>query len=268
MREWKGKVAVVTGGGSGIGQGLCRALAGDGLRVVVADVEAERAEATRAEIVSRGAEAIAVRTDVTRRADLEALAQQARSAFGAVHVVCNNAGVATGGDVLAATEAEWRWLLDVNVMGVVQGCQVFAPLLVAQGEGHILNTGSIGSFLASPELCAYTTSKAAVASFTSALREYCEPKGVGVTLLCPGPVATRLATSDRLRPGPHEQFRGSAHVLDPVMEMGMEPDQVGALALRGMRENAEYVFTHGEYVSMIESRFARVLRAAPQSGGG
>jgi NAD(P)-dependent dehydrogenase (short-subunit alcohol dehydrogenase family) len=268
MREWKGKVAVVTGGGSGIGQGLCRALAGDGLRVVVADVEAERAEATRAELVSRGAEAIAVRTDVTRRADLEALASQARSAFGAVHVVCNNAGVATGGDLLTGTEAEWRWVLDVNVMGVVQGCQVFAPLLVAQGEGHILNTGSIGSFLASPELCAYTTSKAAVASFTSALREYCAPKGVGVTLLCPGPVATRLATSDRLRPGPREQFRGSAHVLDPVMEMGMEPDQVGALALRGMRENAEYVFTHPEYASMIESRFAPVLRAAAQSAGG
>ena len=266
MQDLKGKVAVVTGGGSGIGRGLCRALAAEGMRVVVADLEAERAEATRDGLREQGAQAIAVRTDVTRRAEIEALADEARRAFGGVHVVCNNAGVATGGDLLASSEAEWRWLLDVNVMGVVQGSQHFAPLLIAQREGHILNTGSLGSFLPSPELNAYTTTKAAVASYTAALREYCEPHGVGVTLLCPGPVATRLANSDRLRPGPREDFRGSAHVLDPVMQMGMEPDRVAAFALRGIRENAEYVFTHAEYESAIASRFARVLRAAGQTG--
>jgi NAD(P)-dependent dehydrogenase (short-subunit alcohol dehydrogenase family) len=266
MQDLGGKVAVVTGGGSGIGAGLCRVLAGEGMRVVVADVELGRAQATRDGLHARGAEAIAVRTDVTKRAEIESLADETRRAFGGVHVVCNNAGVATGGDVLAATESEWRWVLDVNVMGVVNGSQVFAPLLVAQGEGHILNTGSLGSFLPSPELNAYTTSKAAVASYTAALREYCEPKGVGVTLLCPGPVATRLATSDRLRPGPHDAFRGSAHVLDPVMEMGIEPEACAALALKGIRANAEYVFTHAEYEPMIRARFERVLRAAGKVG--
>jgi NAD(P)-dependent dehydrogenase (short-subunit alcohol dehydrogenase family) len=256
---------VVTGGGSGIGRGLCRALAAEGMQVVVADLEPEPADRTRDELLAKGARAIAVRTDVTRRAELEALAEAARRAFGGVHLLCNNAGVATGGDLLAASESEWRWVLDVNLLGVVRGSQVFAPLLLAQREGHILNTGSLGSFLASPELNAYTTSKAAVASFTEALREYCEPQGVGVTLLCPGPVATRLADSDRLRPGPREAFRGSAHVLDPVMRLGMDPDQVGRLAVQGIRENADTVFTHGEYEGLISTRFARVLRAAARA---
>jgi NAD(P)-dependent dehydrogenase (short-subunit alcohol dehydrogenase family) len=267
MKDLAGKVAVVTGAGSGIGRGLCRAFADEGMHVVAADIDAAAAEATRAELSQRGALALAVRTDVARRAEVEALVAATQRAFGTAHLVCNNAGVGTGGDPLAASEAEWRWLLDVNLLGVVHGCQLFAPLLVAQGEGHILNTGSLGSFLPSAELSIYTTSKAAVASFTEGLREHLAPKGIGVTLLCPGPVATGLAGSDRLRPGPHEKFRGSAHVLDAVMEMGIHPDEVGRVALAGIRENAEYVFTHTEYEGLIGSRFARVLRAAGQVPG-
>jgi len=261
------RVVVITGGGKGIGKVYAREFARVGARVVAADIDGAAAEATRDELTKRGVQALAVRTDVTRRAEVAALLEATRKAFGTAHLVCNNAGVGTGGDPLAATEAEWRWLLDVNLLGVVHGSQLFAPLFVAQGEGHILNTGSLGSFLPSAELNIYCATKAAVASFSEGLRQHLAPKGVGVTLLCPGPVATGLAGSDRLRPGPATSFGGSAHVLDAVMDMGMDPDQVGRLALAGIREDAEFVFTDKAYEELISQRFARVLRAAGQVGG-
>jgi NAD(P)-dependent dehydrogenase (short-subunit alcohol dehydrogenase family) len=261
MRELKGRVAVVTGGGSGIGRGLCRGFATEGMAVAVADVDMTAAEETVADLRERGAKAIAVHTDVSERKSVEELAGRVAAELGAVHVVCNNAGVCIGGRPLENTEADWRWLVDVNLMGVVHGCHVFAPRLVAQGEGHIVNTASVGGFLAGPDLDIYCTTKFAVVGFSEALRAELAPKGVGVSILCPGPVATGLATSERLRPQGLGPAGGGSGVLTPFIEGGMHPDEVGGLVLAAIRDDAEYVFTHAGFRAFLDERFQRVLAA-------
>jgi NAD(P)-dependent dehydrogenase (short-subunit alcohol dehydrogenase family) len=263
MRELRGRVAVVTGGASGIGWGICRTLAREGMQVVVADVDLPAAEKACAELRERGVRALAVHTDVSKRASVESLLERTLRELGGVHLVCNNAGVYTGGDPLADTEGDWRWLVGVNLMGVVHGCQVFAPQLVAQGEGHIVNTASVGAFLAAPELAIYSATKFAVLGFSEALRAHLAPKGVGVSILCPGAIRTNLARSDRLRPPEAGPAGGSSQRLAHRLEAGADPLEVGEHVLRGVREDAEYVFTHGEFRALVEARFQRVLAALP-----
>jgi NAD(P)-dependent dehydrogenase (short-subunit alcohol dehydrogenase family) len=261
MRELRGRVAVVTGGGSGIGRGLCRGFAAEGMAVAVADVDLASAEATAAGLRERGARAIAVHTDVSDGKSVEELAQRVVAELGGVHVVCNNAGVCIGGRPLENTEADWRWLVGVNLMGVVHGCHAFAPRLVAQGEGHIVNTASVGGFLAGPDLDVYCTTKFAVVGFSEALRMELAPKGVGVSILCPGQVLTRLPESERLRPHGFGPAGGTSGMLSPFIEGGMEPDDVAPLVLAGIRGDAEYVFTHEAYRALLADRFQRVLAA-------
>jgi len=261
MREFGGRVAVVTGGGSGIGRGLCRGFAAEGMAVAVADVDLPSAEETAAGLRERGARAIAVHTDVSERKSLEELAERVQAELGGVHVVCNNAGVCIGGRPLENTQADWRWLVGVNLMGVVNGCHVFAPRLVAQGLGHIVNTASVGGFLAGPDLDVYCTTKFAVVGFSEALRAELAPKRVGVSILCPGQVATRLPDSERLRPRGLGPPGGSSGMLSPFIEGGMHPDEVAALVLAGIRNDAEYVFTHAEFRAVLAERFGRVLAA-------
>ena len=261
MEELAGKVAVVTGGGSGIGYGMCVAFARAGMRVAVADIELETAERTAALLKQSGARAIAVRTDVSERKDVEALADRSERELGGVHVVCNNAGVFTGGDMLHASEADWQWCLGVNVMGVVHGSQIFAPRLVAQGVGHIVNTASVGAFLAEPSMSIYCTTKFAVAGFTEALRMHLARSHVGVSMLCPGPIRTNLANSERLRPHGAARGASSSEILAPMIADGMSPEQIGEIVLRGVRENADYIFTHALFRDLIEQKFARVRQA-------
>jgi short-subunit dehydrogenase len=210
---------------------------------------------------ARGARALGVRTDVSDRKSLEELAARVESELCPADLVCNNAGVFTSGELLDQTEGEWRWIVGVNLMGVVHGCHVFAPRLAARGAGQIVNTASVGGFLASPQMGIYTTTKFAVVGFSEALRQDLAPKGVGVSILCPGPIATQLAHADRLRPADIGPAGGSARALTPFIEGGMDPDDVAPIVIRGVRENAEYIFTHGEFRGVIEARFQRVLGA-------
>lgn len=261
MRELKGRVAVVTGGGSGIGRGLCRGFAAEGMAVAVADVDLASAEETAAGLRESGARAIAVHTDVSERKSVEELAQRVEAELGGAHVVCNNAGVCIGGRPLENTEADWRWVVGVNLMGVVHGCHVFAPRLVAQREGHIVNTASVGGFLSGPDLDIYCTTKFAVVGFSEALRAELGPKGVGVSILCPGPVATQLFESERLRPRGLGPAGGTSAMLAPFTAGGMHPDELAALVLAGIRDDAEYVFTHEGFRALLDQRFQRVLAA-------
>ena len=162
MEDLAGKVAVVTGGASGIGRGMCRRLAAAGLDVAVADIDVAGAEATADELRASGARALGLAVDVADRESVEELADRAFAEWGGVHVVCNNAGVIVGGALCDATEEDWRWLLSVNLGGVVNGCSVFAPRLIEQGRGgQIVNTASIGGWLAGPGLGVVITAPAA-----------------------------------------------------------------------------------------------------------
>ena len=215
----------------------------------MADVDAGSAKQTADGIQADGGRAVATACDVTQRASVEALADTARDAFGGIDVVCNNAGVLVGGPFLDLTPGDWEWVLGVNVMGVVHGSTVFGKILAEQGSGHIVNTASIGGFLAGGEMAPYTASKFACLALSESLRAELEPRGVGVSILCPGPIDTNLPTADRLRPASAGSAGGSSEMLAPFIAGGMQPDDVAPFVIRGIRENRIYIFTHPEMLA-------------------
>jgi NAD(P)-dependent dehydrogenase (short-subunit alcohol dehydrogenase family) len=256
----EGRVAVVTGGGNGIGSGICQALAGEGAKIVVSDVDEAAAGRTAGSIRDGGGTAIAVGTDVSQRTDVEALAARTCSELGGVDIVCNNAGVLVGGPMLETTEDDWQWLLSVNLMGVVHGCQVFAPILLERGEGHIVNTASVGGFLSFPTLATYCTSKFAVIGFSEALQLELAPKGIGVSILCPGKVHSNLDNADQIRPERFANAGGTSKELGDLSD-GMEPIEVGHHVIRGIRSNTSYIFTHTHFQELFQQKFNNILEA-------
>jgi NAD(P)-dependent dehydrogenase (short-subunit alcohol dehydrogenase family) len=258
VKELRGRVAVVTGAASGIGRALAQALAREGARIVAADIDA----AGLAETIE-GREAIAVRTDVTDLAQVQALADRAFAAFGRVHVLCNNAGVAVWGGLEAATHRDWQWVLGVNLWGVIHGIEAFVPRMIAQrDEGHIVNTASMAGLVASQGLGVYNTSKYAVVGLSETLAKDLRPYGIGVSVLCPLGVATRIRESERARPPELRNERATA--VEPVTLMGrtLAPEDVAALVVRGIRRNDLYVIPHEEGLPAIRKRFERIERAA------
>jgi len=262
MEDLAGKVAVVTGGASGIGRGICRRLAAAGVDIAVADIDVVGAETTAAELCESGVRAIGVAVDVSDRASVSVLADRAFAEFGGVHVVCNNAGVIVGGPICDATEDDWRWLLSVNFGGVVNGCTVFAPRLIEQGQGgQIVNTASVGGLLAGPGLGLYCTSKFAVVGMSQSLRAELAPHGVGVSTLCPAAVKTQLIDAERNRPRELSRVGGGAEMMRSAVESGIDPDEVGDCVVRGIRSDAAYIFTHPGFRDACESHFQSILAA-------
>ena len=260
MEDLRGRVAVVTGGGSGIGRGIAGALVEAGARLVVADIEGLAAEATAAALRNAGHPAIARRTDVTNADDLASLAEATIEAFGAVHVLVNNAGVMTMGPLAEATEADWSWLFDVNVHGVVRGVRAFLPHLRANTPAHIVNTVSMAPVAPrlDGDMGIYTASKAAVLGYSEVLRAELEGDGIGVTALCPGPVSTRLWEAERNR---HARFGERKSMSTPARARRQEPDEVGPMVVDAILRNAGYLFTDLDSRDRIEERAARVREA-------
>jgi NAD(P)-dependent dehydrogenase (short-subunit alcohol dehydrogenase family) len=262
VKDLEGRVAVVTGAASGIGAGLARALAAEGMRLALADIEEAPLVAVADELRAAGAHVITVGTDVSQRKSVEALAERVFSELGGAHVVCNNAGVCQGGPLLEMSDADWGWLLSVNFHGVRLGCSVFAPRMREQGEpGHILNTASVGGFLAGGGLGMYTTTKFAVVAYSEALAAELAPSGVGVSVLCPSLIRTNLMDAERNRPSEFGRSDAGLGFLTPGVEQGMDPDQVGRIAVRGIRDGAMWIFTDGSFTDLMEARFAGVSAA-------
>lgn len=275
MEQLEGKVAVITGGASGMGLAFARRFAAEGMRLVLADVEEPALDAAVAELGSGGAEVIGVRTDVSDAAAMDRLADTTFERFGTVHVVCNNAGVSgSSAPVHELTAADWQWVLGVNLWGVIHGHRVFQPRLVEQGEGHIVNTSSMAGHTAFNGLAPYHATKHAVLAISEVAYHELAALGsdVGITVLCPGFVNTRIAESDRNKPeelpepliGDDVAAAEAEAVRQMVRDffaMQQPPEQVAELVLDAIRTKRFYLFTDDVWTSAIAERHEDITTA-------
>jgi NAD(P)-dependent dehydrogenase (short-subunit alcohol dehydrogenase family) len=266
MRDVEGKVAFITGGGSGVGLGMARAFLGAGMRVAIADIREDHLEAATAEL---GGDVLAIRLDVTDRKAFARAADETERALGNVHIVCNNAGINLFNDISEATYQDWDWVLGVNLGGVVNGVVTFVPRIKAHGEGgHVVNTASMAAFIAGPGAGIYTTAKFAVHGLSDALRWSLLPHGIGVSMVCPGLVKSKIYESDLIRPAELSTDVTPAdaefmRILPDLHEAGMDPKEIGEKVLRAIRGNDFYVFTHPDHRDELREVFDETIAAFP-----
>ncbi|MDA8124451.1 MAG: SDR family NAD(P)-dependent oxidoreductase [Deltaproteobacteria bacterium] len=273
MREFKGKVAVVTGAASGIGRTLAERCAGEGMKVVLADVEERALSQAAAEMKAAGATVLAVPTDVAKGEEVEALAQRALDAFGAVHLLCNNAGVGVGSSVWETTLNDWQWILGVNLWGVIHGARVFVPLMLAQDtDCHIVNTASIQGLLSyHPLTASYQVTKHAVVALSEQLfYELAQREAkVKVSVLCPGWVRTRIGDSGRNRPAalqngpvatePNPAFEAAFEHCARALAEGASPEEVADSVFKAIRDDRFYILPHPEWKPAVRARMEDIL---------
>jgi NAD(P)-dependent dehydrogenase (short-subunit alcohol dehydrogenase family) len=273
MKDFKGKTAVVTGAASGIGRGLADRFAAEGMNVVLADVEAPALDDAANEMTAAGATVLALRTDVADPEAVERLAQAAVERFGGVHVVCNNAGVGAAGASWEQSLEDWRWVLGVNLWGVINGIRSFVPIMLNQpDEGHIVNTASVAGLLAGAGDAAYTASKFAIVGLSEMLYHelgMASQGRMGVSVLCPALTNTRILESGRNRPGgprpdptegtPEAMF---VNMLKETFRGGMPPSEVANHVVEAIREKRFYVLTHPEHNERIRARIDAMLTGA------
>lgn len=274
MQDLRGKTAVVTGGASGIGRAMATRFRDEGMHVVIADIEEGPLLDTAAEL-----DVVGVRTDVADAASVAALADAALDRFGAVHVVCNNAGVGGGGLIKDLTLNDWRWVIDVNLWGVIHGVHTFLPHLLANDDGgHIVNTASIAGLVAGAGIGPYNAAKYGVVAISETLAAELDAEGsyVGVSVLCPGFVRTNIFTSQRNRPAAlsNETKKvgaraANADIISAVQAQGIEPSAVAEQVLDAIRTDRFWVVTHPEYVAAIRERTDRLeAEVAPDAASG
>jgi NAD(P)-dependent dehydrogenase (short-subunit alcohol dehydrogenase family) len=264
-----GRVAVVTGAASGIGFALSERFAAEGMRVVMADIE-EPALAEAADLLAgRGAEVLPVPTDVARDDQVDALRDRALEAFGAVHVVCNNAGVSgLGRPVWEMSRRDWEWVLGVNLWGVINGVRSFVPVLLEQDAGHVVNTASLAG-VTTGVLGPYSVTKHGVVALSEGLHVQLARRGaaVGVSVLCPGWVRTRIGESDRNRPADIEPApaldAALAEGFRSLLDSGMEPSAVAGQVVDGIRAGRFYLLTHPDMSEGIRRRAEEILAGGP-----
>ena len=271
MKDFTGRVAVVTGAAGGIGRSLALRAADEGMSVVVADVDEENLEQTRKLVVERGVQAISVPTDVRKAESVEALAKAALSEFKKIHLVFNNAGVLLSGRAWERSVEDWEWVLGVNLFGCIHGARVFLPILIEQGEpAHMVNTASVGGVLVGPFLGPYIVSKHAVAALSETLYHELLETGapVGVSCLCPGAVATGITSSERIRPAEmgtasplgSKAERAFAEGLTAGIATGMLADELAGHAFEGVREGRFWIFPDPAYRAAFEARAQSILQ--------
>ena len=264
MKDFEGKVAVVTGAASGIGLAISKHCLQEGMRVVMADCDEVGLETAVANLSTKHPHVLGVLTDVSRRADVAALAAATVDTFGAVHCLFNNAGVGIATPILASTEADWQWALGVNLWSIIYGVQIFAPVMEAQAEpSHIVNTASIAGLISPPGLGIYRTTKHAVVAFSEALYHEMGQKQspIKISVLCPGMVRTQILTSAVHPEAKVAQERDEAEVerLTKAMVAAMAPEEVAQIVFAALREERFYILTHPERNWQIEQRMKDVL---------
>jgi NAD(P)-dependent dehydrogenase (short-subunit alcohol dehydrogenase family) len=265
MADFSGKAAFVTGAANGIGLGICRALARNGVNIVLADIEQSRLEIARKELSTFNVRTHAIEVDVSDLAAFERAADQAEAEFGNIHFLFNNAGVSLGAAPLwDLTPAQWEWIFGVNIFGVINGIKALVPRMRRHGErGHVVNTASIGGLQVNAKLRngSYAMTKYAVVAASEALALDLEGSNLGVSVLCPALVATTLHASSHRRParlgGPYQ--RPGADAAKAWQSAGLSPDDVGKRVLDAVARSEFFIFTHEEPRAWIEERHARLL---------
>ena len=270
MKDFRDRVAVVTGAASGIGRGLADRFAAEGMKIVLADVEEGALRQAEAEFREKGVDVLGVRTDVSKPEELEKLAQQTLDTFGAVHIVCNNAGVAGAwGPTWANTLDDWNWIIGVNLWGVIHGVRVFLPIMLEQGdEGHIVNTASLAGLM--PGRGIYGVTKQAVVALSESLYndlKVADAK-IGVSVLCPGWVNTQIIDAGRNRPAelartveaiPDPQREVMEKTVRDLLKTGLQPSAVADQVFEAIRDDKLYIITHPEMDFLIRERFDNIL---------
>ncbi len=265
--ELQGKTAVVTGAGSGIGRGLATGLAGQGMNVVLVGRHQAPLDETAALVAGAGGQSVTVTADVSQLGDVERVADEATSAFDAVHLLCNNAGIGPFGTAAETTIEEWKWILDVNLWSVIHGIHVFLPRFEAQGEGHICSTASEGGLYSPPFLAAYNTSKFAVVGLMQSVARELQALGSNVTasVYCPGAVHSNILQTSENRPASAkrsaelspatEAFRG---IVTEVVSTGMDPAAAAACVIDGIQRDQFWIFSH-DHVPKVALRQAEEM---------
>jgi NAD(P)-dependent dehydrogenase (short-subunit alcohol dehydrogenase family) len=268
MKDFKGKTAFVTGGASGLGLSMARAFGRAGMNVVLADIDDNAAKEAAERLASEQIKAVPVHCDVSERGAVREAALEAIAAFGKVHIVCNNAGVAVGGPIGTVKDRDWDWIIDVNLKSVVYGTEVFTPLIKSHGEGgHFVNTASMAGMISPPGLEPYCATKYAVVAMSEGWHGQLAPLNIGVSVLCPGFVKTRIHESGRARQdkyggqGDVDALGQGASEAAQMVLSGIDADVVGNRVVEAVRDNELYIFTHPQMKDFVQMRFAGIMAA-------
>jgi NAD(P)-dependent dehydrogenase (short-subunit alcohol dehydrogenase family) len=269
MKDFKDRVAVVTGAASGIGRGMAERFASEGMKVVLADVEEKALKQAEAEFREKGFDVVGVLTDVSKPEEMERLADETLNAFGKVHVVCNNAGVAgSWGPTWENTLQDWQWIMGVNLWGVIHGVRTFLPIMLKQDEeGHIVNTASLAGLM--PGAGIYGVTKQAVVALSESL--YNELKlmnaKVGVSVLCPGWVDTKIGEADRNRPAelttshaPDPRQEVVSEIVRNFLKNGKSPAEIANAVFEAIRDDQLYIITHPDMDFIFKERFDNIVK--------
>ena len=270
MKQFKDRIAVVTGGGSGLGRAMARRFASEGMKIVLADMDEPAMAHTEAELTGKGAAVLSVKTDVAKAEQVETLARKTLETFGAVHILANNAGVAEGGAAWENTIADWEWVLGVNVWGVINGLRTFTPIMLKQdAEGHIINTASVAGLLSPPGMAIYSVSKHAVVALSEALYQDLAERQAKVkcSVLCPAYVPTGIADSARNRPVQFAEQRqkrdkdlAQEEVIRHAVAHGrVSADQVAESVFQAVKEEKFYILTHKRIKDSVRMRLEDII---------